>query len=108
MPTLAIANLRDVNIGDDIVEYLNRIDATLAPYQGRFLIHGGPLTPLEGNWQGTPVIISFPDRAKAEAWYRSEVYQVILPLRLNNSSGDVILADTVSEDHKAPDVLKTN
>ena len=36
----AIAHLRSVDPNEEIVEYLSRIDATLEPFGGRFIIHG--------------------------------------------------------------------
>jgi uncharacterized protein (DUF1330 family) len=106
MPTYAVAHLRKVNMGPQIVEYLQRIDATLKPFGGRFLVHGGEVEVLEGIWPGHLIIIEFPDRESARAWYQSSAYQQILPLRTNNSDGDVILADGVPENHRATDVLE--
>ena len=36
MPAYAVAHLRNVNMGPSIEEYLQRIDATLEPFAGRF------------------------------------------------------------------------
>ena len=105
MSAYAVAHLRDVNVGPSIEEYLQRIDATLEPSTGRFLIHGGELEVLEGTWPGHLIVIEFPDRARARAWYQSTAYQQILPLRTNNSEGDVVLVDGVAEGHRATDVL---
>ncbi|WP_293862830.1 DUF1330 domain-containing protein [uncultured Alsobacter sp.] len=105
MTTYAIGNLRDVRMGPDIVGYLERIDATLRPFGGRFLVHGGPVETLEGDWQGALVVIAFPDRASATGWYGSPAYREILPLRTNNATTDVILVDDVGPAHKATDVL---
>jgi uncharacterized protein (DUF1330 family) len=33
--------MRRVTMGLAIVEYLERIDATLAPFGGHFIVHGG-------------------------------------------------------------------
>ncbi|WP_405134806.1 DUF1330 domain-containing protein [Nocardia sp. NBC_01388] len=41
MPGYAIAQLYDVDLNAEIVEYLERIDSTLAPFGGKFLVHGG-------------------------------------------------------------------
>ncbi|WP_418013162.1 DUF1330 domain-containing protein [Paraburkholderia caribensis] len=68
-------------MGVEIVEYLKRIDATLAPYCGHFVLHGGRCERLEGDWRGDLVAIEFPNRDLARAWYRSAAYQAILPLR---------------------------
>lgn len=105
MPTLAVAHLRDVIMGPDIATYLERIDATRAPFGGRFLVHGDRAEVLEGAWPGDLVIIAFPDRERARAWYRSDAYRAILPLRTGNAEGDVILVDAVAEDHRATDIL---
>jgi uncharacterized protein (DUF1330 family) len=88
-----------------IVTYLERIDATLAPFGGRFVVHGGEVERLEGAWPGHVVILEFPDRARARDWYRSSAYQSIVRLRTNNSLGDVVLVDGVGLAHKATDIL---
>jgi uncharacterized protein (DUF1330 family) len=105
MPGYAVAHMRQVTMGPAIVEYLERIDATLAPFGGRFLVHGGQVEVVEGTWPGHLIVIEFPDRIRADAWYHSAAYQEILALRTGNSSSDVIVADGVGSDHRATDVL---
>jgi uncharacterized protein (DUF1330 family) len=106
MKAYAIAHLHSVCRGPAIAAYLERIDGTLAPYHGRFLIHGGRKTVLEGNWPGDVIVIEFPDMDRARAWYGSPAYRAILPLRKDNAEGAVILAEGVGDDHKATDVLE--
>jgi uncharacterized protein (DUF1330 family) len=105
MSTFAVAHLRGVRMGPPIVEYLERIDATLAPFDGRFVVHGDKGEVLEGDWPGFLIVIEFPDRNRARAWYTSNAYQEILPLRLENAEGSAIFVDTVAPGHKATDVL---
>ena len=105
MTSYAIAHMRTVDRNEQIVEYLERIDATLAPFQGRFLIHGGPPETLEGDWPGTLIVIEFPDAGGARAWYDSQAYQEILPLRLANSESDAVIMAGVTQPHRATDVL---
>jgi uncharacterized protein (DUF1330 family) len=102
----AIGILRDVDLGPPIVEYLERIDETLAPFGGRFIIHGGVTEVLEGGHPGDVVVIEFPDRERASSWYRSAAYQAILPLRSQNSQSTVVIVDGVDPDHAATDVLR--
>ena len=52
MPSYAVAHMRQVTMGPAVVEYLQRIDATLAPFGGRFIVHGGEVEVMEGNWPG--------------------------------------------------------
>lgn len=106
MTTYVIAHLHHTELCADIVEYLERIDATLAPFGGRFIIHGGPVERLEGKFGGDLVVVEFDDRERARAWYRSPAYQAILPLRTRHASGEVFLIDQVAQPHRATDVLE--
>lgn len=67
MPAYAVAHLRSVSMGPPIRAYLERIDATLASFSGRFLIRGGAVEVWEGAWEGHLVVIAFPDAARARA-----------------------------------------
>jgi uncharacterized protein (DUF1330 family) len=107
MPAYAVAHMRQVTMGPAVVEYLERIDATLAPFGGRFLVHGGRVEVVEGTWPGHLIVIEFPDHARADAWYRSAAYQEIVALRTDNSRSDVVIAEGVGSDHRATDVLGT-
>lgn len=101
----AVGLLRRVTMGREIVAYLEGIDATLAPFRGRFIIHGGPCHRLEGAPPGDLIVIEFPSLSAARDWYASPAYAAILPLRLRNADGDVFLVEGVSADHIATDVL---
>jgi uncharacterized protein (DUF1330 family) len=105
MTAYAIANAQSITMGPAIVEYLERIDATLAPYGGRFLIHGDRADPREGEFVGDLIAIGFPDRERAVQWYESAAYGEIKPLRTDNSDGWVILIGGVPPDHRATDIL---
>ncbi|AVO45288.1 DUF1330 domain-containing protein [Phreatobacter cathodiphilus] len=105
MTAYAVAHLTSVEMGPAIRAYLAAIDATFAPFGGRFLIHGGRAEVLEGPWSGDLVVIAFPDRASAAAWYGSPAYQAILPLRRDHARGAVFLLDGVDDSHRATDVL---
>ena len=105
MKAYAIAHVQSAQPGPQIVEYLTRIDATLAPFDGQFLVHGDPGDVREGDFVGNVIVIEFPTRRNARAWYESAEYQQILPLRTRNTTGWLILVDGVGSDHVATDIL---
>ena len=105
MTAYAVAHMRQARMGPRIVEYLHKIDATLEPFGGRFLVHGGDVEVIENDWPGHLIIIEFPDRQHARDWYGSRAYQAILALRTDNSQADVVFADGVEHPHKATDIL---
>jgi uncharacterized protein (DUF1330 family) len=105
-PAYAIARLWNVRLGPEIVAYLNRIDATLAPFGGRFIVHGPAIERFEGDWpDGDLIVIAFPSIDQLKAWYASEAYVAIKALRTEHADGAVIFVEGVSPHHRAPDVL---
>ena len=99
MPAYAIAHLHTPQINDAVLDYIDRIQETLDPFGGRFLIHGADVIVKEGPFPGTIVVIEFPDVEAAEAWYDSPAYQAILPLRTDNIDGVAIVAPGVPPDY---------
>ncbi|WP_193106492.1 DUF1330 domain-containing protein [Brachybacterium sp. FME24] len=101
----AVGLLSRVSMGEDIIEYLRRIDATLAPFAGRFLIHGSSALEKENTWPEDLIVIEFPTSTAAAAWYDSAAYQEIISLRTANAEGTVALFAGVEHPHRATDVI---
>ena len=74
--------------------YASQVPQTIADAGGRYVVRGGHATQLEGQSVGDRnVVIEFPSREIAQAWYNSAAYQAILPHRLQNSTGALVLVD---------------
>lgn len=74
--------------------YSAQVPQTIAAFGGKYLVRGGRATQLEGHAQGERnVVIEFPSREIAEAWYNSDVYQAIIEHRTNNSTGALAFVD---------------
>lgn len=100
MTAYGIAHLRPpAALPEEVFEYLERIQATLDPFGGRFVVHGAPVEVVEGEWPGGLVIIEFPSLAAAREWYGSPAYQEILRLRADHIPGDLILVEGCGPDH---------
>jgi uncharacterized protein (DUF1330 family) len=67
----------DVHDREGFREY--RPVPTFAPYGGRIIGSGGPNRPIEtieGDWQPKGIVlIEFPSKEHAKAWYDSPAYQ---------------------------------
>lgn len=93
MPAYVIANV-DVHDMELYREYAQLVPATLAPYGGRFLVRGGNLEALEGDWLPPRlVVIEFPSADQARQWYESEAYAAAIPLRQRASDGTLLLVE---------------
>jgi uncharacterized protein (DUF1330 family) len=103
MPTFLIAQVRRTDLGPAIVEYLQKVDATLEPFRGRVVIHGDPVESVEGAWSGDVIVIEFPGPAEAHGWYDSAAYREIRHLRIDNT--DAIFVDGVADGYRCADAL---
>ncbi len=78
-------------------EYLEKVGATIAAHNGRYLIRGEASAILEGSAGQHPlkVLLEFPDLATARQWYDSPDYQAIIGNRLANSTANFLLIEGV-------------
>ena len=86
----------DVEVTDPVgfEEYRKLVPATVAQYGGRFLVRGGAVEQLEGDWQpGRVVVLEFPSLEQAKRWYDSEEYRDPKALRFKTSRANMILVE---------------
>jgi len=80
--------------------------ATMDPFGGRFVFHGGEKDVVEGAWPGDVILIEFPDPASVRAWWESADYQAIKHLRTDHMAADIVLFESLPQGHRATDSLK--
>ena len=74
MPAYVIVEVA-IHDREKMLEYQQFTPATIAAFDGRFIIRGGKTTPLEGDWRPERVVvIEFPTAGKANEWWHSEIY----------------------------------
>lgn len=82
---------------DAYAEYRAQVPPTLEPYGGKFIVRGGQVETLEGDWLPERfVILEFPDVARAKAWWSSPEYRAIAELRYRNATSQMIVVQGVN------------
>ena len=77
-----------------VADYRAKAPATIEAHGGRVLVGGNPVRHFEGPPEDARiVIIEFPDRAAAEAWWDSPAYQAIAAARAGALEMQVYLVD---------------
>ena len=75
-------------------DYRKAVLPTIEKYGGRFLVRGGKMEVLEGNWPPRRiVIVEFPSVEKARAWWNSPEYAAPKALRQATSQSEMILVE---------------
>lgn len=75
-------------------DYTTHVPATIAKFGGRFLVRGGAVEVLEGEWpQRRRVLIEFPSMEIARRWWDSPDYAKPKAMRRANSQGRLLLLE---------------
>jgi len=92
MPAYVIADI-EVHDPETYKEYAALVQAALDPFEGRFLVRGGPSEALEGDWHPQRIVVlEFPTVEQARGWYESPDYVKAMEIRHRASTGSIILA----------------
>lgn len=76
--------------------YRQQVPATIAAYGGRYIVRGGASETLEGTWQPKRIVVlEFPDRARAKAWWSSQEYAPVRAVRQGAARTELIAIDGV-------------
>jgi uncharacterized protein (DUF1330 family) len=94
MPAYVIASVTEAHDDEALAEYRRHNTAAVEANGGRFVVRGGAMEVLEGDWSPLRVvIIEFDDVEAARAWYESEEYQRAIPIRQGASTTGLIVVE---------------
>lgn len=97
MPVLLIADI-DVHDPDAYTAYRQANPDIVNRFGGRYLSIGGEVKVLEGDWQPRrTIIIEFPDMAAVTAFYDSEEYAKLRPIRWQSADSRMVAVETLDE-----------
>jgi uncharacterized protein (DUF1330 family) len=96
VPAYVIAQLQ-VHDTAKYREYALKVADTAAPFNAKMLVAADTADVREGQQPYPRIVIGeFADAATARAWYESEAYQAIAPLRQAASTGTVFIVEGFS------------
>jgi uncharacterized protein (DUF1330 family) len=87
----------DVTDPDVYEEFKSLASAAIADHGGRYLVRGGAMQPLEGEWRSRAVLLEFPTYAAALAFYHSDAYQQARQVRLGSSTASILAMEGISD-----------
>jgi uncharacterized protein (DUF1330 family) len=77
-------------------DYKSMVPPSLTPYGGRFIVRGGKVETLEGEWAPKRfVMVEFPSIEKAKAWWDSPEYKDAKALRQATSKTEMIVVEGI-------------
>jgi uncharacterized protein (DUF1330 family) len=93
MPAYIIVDIT-IHNAENYEGYKKLTPASIAAYQGKFIVRGGQAETLEGDWQpGRVVVLEFPTIERAQQWWASEEYAPAKAIRQANAETKMILVE---------------
>ena len=90
---IAEVNLKDSEAYSD---YLSKVPSIILKYNGEYLVRGGKISHHEGKWKPKRmVVVKFPNRERALAFYNSEEYKKFKAIRNKVAESNLILVDGI-------------
>jgi len=86
----------DVTIIDPVAyeEYKKLTPASIAAYDGKFIVRGGQTQTLEGDWEPQRIVVlEFPSVERAKEWWSSSKYAPAKSIRQRSASTRMILVE---------------
>ena len=79
-------------------EYTEKARPIVEKYGGRYLVRGGKVTPLSGEWRPARIVlVEFPTAADLNRCFDSEEYKEIASLRERSAIGKSIMVEGYQE-----------
>ena len=79
-------------------EYVDRVSEIVRKYGGRYLVRGGKVTPLSGNWNPERMIlIAFETTEQLQRCFVSPEYLELAPLRERSTTSRAIIVKGCQE-----------
>ena len=86
----------DVHDAATFDRYKADVPALIAKHGGEYLIRGGALEIVEGNWRPKRcVLLKFPDKAAARAFLDDPEYATVAALRFRSATSNVVMIEGV-------------
>jgi len=77
-------------------EYKKLTPASIAAYDGRFIVRGGQTASLEGDWQPERIVVlEFPSVVRAKEWWNSDEYAKAKEIRQRTAHTKMIVVEGV-------------
>ena len=74
--------------------YKKLTPASIAAYEGKFIVRGGNKETLEGNWQPQRIVVlEFPTVKQAKDWWASTEYAPAKEIRQRSAKTKMILVE---------------
>ena len=97
MPAYVIVEI-EIHNPIDYEEYKKLTPASIAAYDGKFVVRGAQTESLEGDWNPQRIVVlEFPSIQRAKEWWNSNEYAIPKTIRQRTAKTKMLVVEGFSE-----------
>jgi len=94
MSVYMIVEAKEIMDKEKYGEYIKKVPQTIKSFGGKYLVRGGQVTVVTGDWNPARVIIvKFDSMDKFQAWWSSSEYRSVAPLREQSAKTNAVVVE---------------
>lgn len=95
MPAYVIVEI-SITDPEQYEAYKKLTPASIAAFDGKFIVRGGKTITMEGDWQPERIVVlEFPSVGRAQQWWHSGQYEKAKEIRHRSASTRMIIVEGV-------------
>jgi len=94
---MSVYMIVEIEIKDETLysEYITQVYDVVVKHGGKYLVRGGQITPMSGDWKPDRIIIiEFDSIQQIDKCFNSAEYQTIAPLRKSSTNSRSIIVES--------------
>lgn len=96
MPVYMIVETKEVRDKQKYDEYIRKVPQTIDKFGGRYLVRGGQVKVVSGDWNPARlIIVEFKSIDKFNAWWNSSEYRAIALLREQSVRTNAVVVEGI-------------
>jgi uncharacterized protein (DUF1330 family) len=99
MPGYVVVDITRITDAEKYGRYKQAVSPEIDAAGGHYLVRGGAVDVLEGNWRpGRLVIVRFDSVAAARSWWASPAYEPLKQMRQTAAAANMVLVAGLDEE----------
>ena len=103
MAAYLVVDITAIHDEQTYARYRSQVSSGLEAAGGRYLVRGGDVEVIEGDWRpGRMVIVRFDSMEAAQRWWASPEYEPLRQLRQTSASTNMVLVQGLPDETVLP------
>lgn len=96
MPVYMIVEAKEIMDKNKYALYIQKVPQTIEKFGGKYLVRGGQVTAISGDWNPARlIIVEFGSMDGFHSWWNSLEYRMVAPLREQSAKVNAVVVEGI-------------